>query len=66
MDKILNLIEEKITVQGTVTIALVGTTCYLAIVGRPVPESIVGASCLALGYYFGNETKRRIERESKE
>lgn len=66
MDKVLNLVEEKVTVQGTVTIALVFTTCYLAIAGRPVPESVVGASCLALGYYFGNETKRRLARELKE
>lgn len=66
MNKFLDLLRESVIVQGTVTLALVGTICYLALAGRDVPEYVVAASGLALGYFFGSKTQQRIERAQRE
>lgn len=66
MDKFLDLLRESVIVQGTVTLALVGTICYLAVAGREIPEYLVAASGLALGYFFGSKTQQRIERARME
>jgi len=66
MSKFWELLQESVIVQGSVTLILVGTICYLAIAGREIPEYLVAASGLALGYFFGSKTQQRIERAGKE
>lgn len=66
MQKFWELLQSSVIVQGSVTLALVGTVCYLAIVGREIPEYLVAATGLAMGYFFGSKTQQRIDKLQKE
>jgi hypothetical protein len=42
-----------ISLRGWLAIMLVGTVCYMSIVGKAVEEPLYSLSIAALGFYFG-------------
>lgn len=61
MRKVLEYIKGLISVQGVVTIAFVGTACYLYATGQEVPSSLLQLNGVALGFFFGDSTRRAIK-----
>ena len=61
MDKFWKLLKESVIVQGTITLILVCSVVYLAVVGRPVPDELSAGMALALGYYFGSKAQMQIQ-----
>ena len=62
MPQFWRLLKDSIIVQGLVTLALVGTFCYLVATGRPVPDSLQGLLGLALGFFFGAKVQQALGR----
>ena len=65
MDKFYELLEKSVIVSGVVTIALVGTSCYLFAIQAPIPELLGYALTTILGFFFGAKVtqeayKRRL------
>ena len=55
-DQFVELWESSSIIQGTMALACTGCIIYLAVVGRDVPEVLVGIVMAVVGFYFG--TKR--------
>jgi len=58
------LLAESVIVQAVVTLVLVAASCYLAIVGQPIPEELKAATLLALGFYFGTKSQQYIHAQA--
>lgn len=56
------LLKESVIVQGLVTLALVGTTCYLYATGKPVPDTLLSLDSLAIGFFFGAKVQQALRR----
>lgn len=46
--------------QGTVTVALVGTCCYLWGSGQVVPDNLWTALTIVLGFFFGAKVTQKL------
>ena len=55
-DQFVELWESSSVIQGTMALACTGAVIYLAVVGREVPQLLVGIIGTIIGFYFG--TKR--------
>lgn len=53
-----DLFAESVIIQGILTLAVVGTICYLVILGKPIPEIMVNLSGLIVGFWFGSKVTR--------
>ena len=62
MDKFWQLVKESVIVQGLVTVAFVGTTCYLYATGQPVPDSLLSLDGVAVGFFFGAKAQQLISK----
>lgn len=40
-------------IQAVITLVVVGTICYLIIVGQPIPDFLKEIGGLVIGFYFG-------------
>lgn len=58
-DKLIDLFKTSALIQGVMALAGFGVICYLAIIGRPIPEILAALVGTIVGYYFG--TKKRQE-----
>jgi hypothetical protein len=59
MQKFWELLEKSVVTQGIITIALIGVVTYLVVAGRAIPEGIMEALFLVLGFYFGGKVENR-------
>lgn len=59
MDTFVDLLKDSTIVQGVITLACVGVTCYLWATGQPVPQELWTTTGVILGYFFGAKTWRR-------
>jgi len=50
--------ESSAVIQGAMALSCVGAIIYLAVVGREIPEVLVGIVMAVVGFYFG--TKRSL------
>lgn len=57
-----DLVKSSVIIQGTVTLMLVGTTCYLYAVGQPVPPELLGLDGVVLGFFFGAKMQQAMTR----
>jgi len=57
-DKLIDLFKTSALIQGAMALAGFGVICYLAIVGRPIPEILAALVGTIVGYYFGTKTKQ--------
>ena len=44
-----------IILSGTIALACIGTMCYLAIVGRPIPDVVTNICLVVVAFFFGNK-----------
>lgn len=58
VNKFWELLRDSTIFQGVITLAFVGTTCYLWAVGRPVPQELWTANTVVLGFFFGSKTQQ--------
>lgn len=65
MNKFWELVKESVIVQGTVTLIMVGTICYMYVNGLEVPDALTVAFGTILGFYFGSKSQNTIQRMSK-
>jgi len=63
--KLLDLVERSVIVQALVTLGLVGVAGYLYVTGKPVPESLLSALYLVLGFWFGTKMQHSIDENRK-
>lgn len=57
-DMFWKLMRESVIIQGLVTLALLGCTCYLWVTGTPVPQELLGFDGLVLGFFFGAKVQQ--------
>ncbi|MBA7659010.1 hypothetical protein ES703_66973 [subsurface metagenome] len=57
-DKLIDLFKTSALIQGVMALAGFGVICYLAIIGRPIPEILAALVGTIVGYYFGTKTKQ--------
>ncbi len=62
MGKFWELVKESVIVQGTVTLIMVGTICYMYANGLEVPGGLEIAFGTILGFYFGSKVQNTIQR----
>lgn len=62
LSRFLDLLERSVIVQGIVTTLVIGTMCYLFVIGRPIPEVLVTFASLILGYWFGTKSQNALNR----
>ena len=58
IDRFWGLLEKSTLVQASVTLLLVGTTCYLWGTGRPVPVALAGLLGTVMGFWFGTKVQQ--------
>lgn len=62
MNKLWELVKSSVVVQGVVTVAFVGTACYLYATGRPVPDTLLQLTGVATGFFFGAKAQQSLGR----
>jgi len=58
----IELLRESVLVQAVITLVCVGGVVYLAVTGQPIPDVLVNAVMLILGYYFGSKSAYSLLR----
>lgn len=62
MSRFWDLVRDSTIVQGTITLAVVGVTCYLWATGQPVPDQLWTADGIILGFFFGAKATQIVRR----
>lgn len=55
MEKVKDLIEKGVIVQGVLVIMIAGTYCFMVATGRPAPEALERLLWAMVGFYFGSQ-----------
>ncbi|MBU2060146.1 MAG: hypothetical protein KKB38_20745 [Gammaproteobacteria bacterium] len=56
MGKFWQLLKESTVTQATITVAVVGVSCYLWATGQQIPQELWTADTFVLGFFFGAKT----------
>lgn len=64
-ERLLDMLQESTLVQASIALVMIGTACYLYLVGRDVPETLVNLIALVLGFYFGTKTQQQAQALAK-
>lgn len=59
------LFAESVIVQAVVTLLLIATICYMFIVGKEVPDSLVQITMLVVGFWFGSKAQQVINSKAQ-
>ena len=62
----MELLQDSVIVQSLVTLILVGVDAYLAVVNAPIPDSLINATMLVLGFWFGSKMNQAGRRATKD
>jgi hypothetical protein len=65
MSKFLDLLAESVVIQALLAIGLLGGILYLIIAGRQVPDILMNAFMVILGYYFGTKSQQAVIKALK-
>jgi hypothetical protein len=66
MAKFWELFAESVVIQAAMALILLGVISYLYVVGQEVPDTLVNAFMIILGFYFGGKTQlSAIRRREK-
>ena len=57
-----DLLKESVIIQGTITLLLIITICYLAIANQPVPTFLQDTTALVIGFWFGAKVQNLINK----
>ena len=60
MDKFIDLLKQSVILQAALTTMIWGVMMYLIIAGRPVPDILLSAGNIILGFYFGTKAQLYI------
>jgi hypothetical protein len=55
MDWFKSALLESTIIQGTVTLILIASIVYLAVTGQTIPEVLVNAVMIVIGFWFGSK-----------
>jgi len=66
MSTLIRLLEESVLVQGSITLVVVATLCYMYLTSQPVPQELVTIVMLVLGYYFGNKVSYQTRKAQQD
>lgn len=58
MNRFFDLLEQSTLISGIIALGLVGTSCYLAITGQPIPDMLAAATMAVVGFFFGAKTEK--------
>ena len=61
IDKIVELYRSSVIVQSTLSLLLCATICVLYISGKEVPDSLLAAFFVVLGFYFRQKRDMEVE-----
>ncbi|MDY7078024.1 MAG: hypothetical protein SXV54_14000 [Chloroflexota bacterium] len=62
MSKFWDLVRESIIFSGTIALILVVTCCWMWVQGDAVPDALMAALTMVLGYFFGAKAVKDIRR----
>lgn len=62
MNKVLKSIVDGSVLQAILTLLVWGTICYLYITGQAVPDTLLSAGSIILGFYFHSVAQQAITR----
>lgn len=62
MDKFWNALMESTILQGSLALLFASTACYMWIVGRDVPETLIALLGLILGFYFRSKASVEVKK----
>jgi hypothetical protein len=65
MSKFWELFGQSVVTQALITTLIVGTACYLWIIGQPVPSDLYGALYIAIGFFFGSKYQNAAYQAAK-
>jgi hypothetical protein len=65
MSKFWDLLAESVVIQAFLALGLLGGILYLIIVGRQVPDILMNAFMVILGYYFGTKSQQAVIKALK-
>ena len=51
------LFAESVIIQAIITLVMLATICYMFVTGQQVPETLLSAFMLVLGFYFGSKVE---------
>lgn len=61
MRRFWDMVRDSTIVQGAITLAVVGVTCYLWATGQPIPQDLWTADSIILGFFFGAKVQQAIK-----
>jgi hypothetical protein len=61
-DKLLDLLQESSLLQALITFGLLVSLLYLYLTGKPVPQELVNAFSVVLGFYFGAKVQNAVNK----
>ena len=64
--KFLQLLEDSVILQATLTIGIWGVALYMAVAARPIPDLVSTGAALILGFYFGQKQAQAVRRAIKD
>ena len=62
MAKFWELFGQSVILSGFIVIVCLGTLCYLAIMGRLIPEVLVNISLIVVSFFFGTKATAGVAR----
>lgn len=62
MSRFWDMVRDSTIVQGIITLAVVGVTCYLWATGQPIPQELWTADGIILGFFFGAKATQIVRR----
>lgn len=55
MDTFWTLLAKSVILSAFIVIICMGTLCFLAVTGKPIPEVLVNITLTVVGFYFGSK-----------
>jgi hypothetical protein len=65
MLKLWELLAESVVIQALLALGLLGGILYLIVEGRQVPDILMNAFMVILGYYFGTKSQQTVIKALK-
>lgn len=66
MDRFLELLRESVLVQAGLSFVLVCTACVLVVLGRDIPQWLLDAIWVTIGFYLGGKAQIALGRVCRE
>lgn len=66
MTKFWELFRSSVVLQFTLALLVSATICALYLLGRAVPDQLIGAWMLILGFVFGQKVQQSVNKKEKD